>query len=135
MIIPYGIHDVHRTMNWLWSQPTFIPWIPHGIATCRCFLSFDFFATSSGFSASLSDSLSLATRFLVCLGLLIPLFAVFAVVLGSWSLGGIPLAMFRGVKGIVVVEQVPQFSLTKHMIPVFGYALTRHQEIYFKIEH
>ena len=32
MIIPYGIHDVHGTMNWLWSQPTFIPWIPHGIA-------------------------------------------------------------------------------------------------------
>ena len=31
MIIPYGIHDVHGTMNWLWSQLTFIPWIPHGI--------------------------------------------------------------------------------------------------------
>ena len=31
MIIPYGIHDVHGTMNWLWSQPTLIPWIPHGI--------------------------------------------------------------------------------------------------------
>ena len=28
MIIPYGIHDVHGTMNWLWSQPTLIPWIP-----------------------------------------------------------------------------------------------------------
>ena len=32
MTIPHGIHDVHGTMNWLWSQPTFIPWIPHGIA-------------------------------------------------------------------------------------------------------
>ena len=31
MIILYGIHDVHGTMNWLWSQPTLIPWIPHGI--------------------------------------------------------------------------------------------------------
>ena len=31
MIIPYGIHDVHGTMNWLWSQPTLNPWIPHGI--------------------------------------------------------------------------------------------------------
>ena len=31
MIIPYGIHDVHGTMNWLWSQPTLIPRIPHGI--------------------------------------------------------------------------------------------------------
>ena len=30
--IPYGIHDVHGTMNWLWSQPTLIPWIPHRIA-------------------------------------------------------------------------------------------------------
>ena len=30
MIIPYGIHDVHGTMNWLWSQPTLIPWIPGG---------------------------------------------------------------------------------------------------------
>ena len=26
-----GFHDVHGTMNWLWSQPTLIPWIPHGI--------------------------------------------------------------------------------------------------------
>ena len=31
MIIPYGIHDVHGTMNWLWSQPPLNPWIPHGI--------------------------------------------------------------------------------------------------------
>ena len=31
MIIPYGFHNVHGTMNWLWSQPTLIPWIPHGI--------------------------------------------------------------------------------------------------------
>ena len=31
MTIPYGIHDVHGTMNWLSSQPTLIPWIPHGI--------------------------------------------------------------------------------------------------------
>ena len=28
--IPYGIHDVHGTMNWLWSQPTLIPWVPGG---------------------------------------------------------------------------------------------------------
>ena len=28
--IPYGIHDVHGTMNWLRSQPTLIPWIPGG---------------------------------------------------------------------------------------------------------
>jgi hypothetical protein len=32
MIIPHGIHDVHGTTTWLWSQPTLIPWIPHGIA-------------------------------------------------------------------------------------------------------
>ena len=25
-----GIHDVHGTMNWLWSQPTLIPWVPGG---------------------------------------------------------------------------------------------------------
>jgi hypothetical protein len=31
MIIPYGIHDVHGTTNWLRLQPTLIPWIPHGI--------------------------------------------------------------------------------------------------------
>jgi len=31
MIIPYGIHDVHGTINWLRPQPTVIPWIPHGI--------------------------------------------------------------------------------------------------------
>ena len=30
MIIPYGNHDVHGTMNWLWSQPTLIPWIIQG---------------------------------------------------------------------------------------------------------
>jgi len=29
--IPYGIHDVHGTINWLRPQPTVIPWIPHGI--------------------------------------------------------------------------------------------------------
>ena len=32
MIIPHGIYDVHGTTNWLWSQPTVIPWIPHGIS-------------------------------------------------------------------------------------------------------
>jgi hypothetical protein len=31
MIIPYGIHDVHGTTNWLRLQPTLIPWNPHGI--------------------------------------------------------------------------------------------------------
>ena len=31
MISPHGIHDVHGTMIWLWSQPTLIPWIPDGI--------------------------------------------------------------------------------------------------------
>ena len=31
MIIPHGIHDVHGTTNWLWSQPTWIPWIPGGL--------------------------------------------------------------------------------------------------------
>ena len=28
-----GIHDVHGIRNWLGSQPTFIPWIPHGFHT------------------------------------------------------------------------------------------------------
>ena len=31
ILISHGIHDVHGIINWLGSQPTFIPWIPYGI--------------------------------------------------------------------------------------------------------
>jgi len=40
--------------------------------------------------------------------------------LGSWSLGGIPLVIVQVVIGIVVVEHIPQFSLVKYMITMFG---------------